>query len=52
MEINHAPVSSMADYHAQMSKLKVGDDVLFKVERRDSGSALTMFLAGQIPPSQ
>ncbi|MGA9882890.1 MAG: Do family serine endopeptidase [Candidatus Acidiferrales bacterium] len=52
VEINHAPISSMADYHAQISKLKIGDDVLFKVERRDSGSALTVFLAGQIPPSQ
>ena len=50
VEINHVPVASMADYHAQMSKLKVGDDVLFKVERRgDAGGGLTLFLAGQIP---
>jgi serine protease Do len=50
VEINHMPISSIADYRAQMSKLKIGDDVLFKIERRsDSGSGLTMFLAGQIP---
>jgi serine protease Do len=54
VEVNHVPVSSMADYHAQMSKLKTGQDVLFKIERRDtsSGGGLTLFLAGQIPPPQ
>ncbi len=54
VEINHAPVTTMADYHAQMSKLKVGQDVLFKIDRRDPGSGdrLTLFLAGQIPPPQ
>ncbi len=54
VEINHAPIASIAAYHAQMSKLKAGDDVLFKVEHRDpsSGSWLTLFLAGQIPSPQ
>lgn len=53
VEINHTPVRSMADYHAQMDNLKGGQDVLFKVERRnDSGSGLTIFLAGQIPTAQ
>ncbi len=51
VEVNHAPIASLADYHAQMSKLKAGQDVLFKIEHRDSnsGSWLTLFLAGQIP---
>jgi serine protease Do len=53
VEVNHAPVVSTADYHAQMSKLKVGQDVLFKIERRaDAGGGLTLFLAGQVPPPQ
>jgi len=53
VEVNHAAIRSMADYHAQMVKLKSGQDVLFKVERRsDSGGGLTIFLAGQIPPGQ
>lgn len=53
VEISHAPIASLADYHAQMSRLKPGDDVLFKVERRaDAGGSLTMFLAGQIPSPQ
>jgi serine protease Do len=53
VEINHTPIHSIADYRAQMSKLKTGQDVLFKIARRsDSGTNLTMFLAGQIPAAQ
>jgi serine protease Do len=54
VDINRAPIGSMADYHAQMSKMKIGQDVLFRIERRDpgSGGGLTLFLAGQIPPPQ
>jgi len=53
VEINRIPVRTMADYHAQMDKLKAGQDVLFKIERRnDPGGGLTIFLAGQIPPAQ
>ncbi len=49
-EINHVPVNSMADYRAQMAKLKPNQDVLFKIARRsDSDQALTLFLAGQVP---
>ncbi|MGC1660764.1 MAG: trypsin-like peptidase domain-containing protein, partial [Candidatus Acidiferrales bacterium] len=51
-EINHAAISSMADYKAQMSKLQPHQDVLFKVARRGSNTGdrnLTLFLAGQIP---
>ncbi|MGH9708299.1 MAG: PDZ domain-containing protein, partial [Candidatus Acidiferrales bacterium] len=51
-EINHTPVHAMGDYHAQMDKLKPGQDVLFKVARRggNDGQVLTLFLAGQVPP--
>ena len=50
-EINHVPVSSMSQYHAQMSKLQPGQDVLFKVARRgaDGDRTLTLFLAGTLP---
>ncbi|MGH9716553.1 MAG: Do family serine endopeptidase [Candidatus Acidiferrales bacterium] len=53
VEINHTPIRTMADYRAQMAKLKTGKDVLFKVERRaNSGNGLIVFLAGQIPSAQ
>ncbi|HVB86365.1 MAG TPA: Do family serine endopeptidase [Candidatus Dormibacteraeota bacterium] len=53
VEINRSPIRSMADYHGQMDKLKAGQDVLFKIERRnDPGGGLTIFLAGQIPSAQ
>ncbi len=50
-EINHTPVRTMSDYHAQMDKLKPGQDVLFKVARRggNDGQVLTLFLAGEVP---
>jgi serine protease Do len=50
-EINHAPISGMADYRAGMAKLKPGDDVLFKIVRRppDGDRVLTLFLAGAVP---
>ena len=49
-EINHVPVSSMADYKAQLSKLKPGDDVLFRVARHGDGDrVLMLFLAGAVP---
>ena len=49
-EINHVPVSSMADYKAQLGKLKPGDDVLFRVARHGDGDrVLMLFLAGAVP---
>jgi serine protease Do len=58
-EINHVAVSSIADYRNAMSKLKPGDNVLIKVARPSGdpsgGSsirALTVFLAGTVPPAQ
>lgn len=50
-EINHVSVSTMSQYHTQMSKLQPGQDVLFKVARRgaDGERILTLFLAGTLP---
>lgn len=49
-EINHQPVSSLADYRTAVSKLKSGDSVVFKVMRRqDSDRVLTIFLSGVVP---
>jgi serine protease Do len=49
-EINHMPVASLADYHTQMSRLKPGEDVLFRVARHSDGDhALMLFLAGTVP---
>jgi serine protease Do len=50
VEVNRVAVNSLADYKAQMAKLKPGEDVLFKVERRsDTDRVLTLFLAGAVP---
>jgi serine protease Do len=49
-EVNHVPVATMAEYRAQMSKLKAGQDVLFKVARHsDNDHPYTVFLAGSVP---
>jgi len=49
-EINHIPVNSLADYRAQMAKLKPGEDVLFKIARRsENDRVLTLFLADTVP---
>ena len=50
VEVNHVPTNSLAEYRAEISKLKPGQDVLFKVARRgDADSVLTLFLAGAVP---
>jgi serine protease Do len=52
-EMNHAPIGSMADYRAQLSKLKPGDDILFRVARHGDGDrVLLLFLAGAVPASE
>ena len=49
-EINRASVASVADYRNVVSKLKPGDDVVFKVLRRqDTDRMLTVYLSGKIP---
>jgi serine protease Do len=50
IEVNHTPVSSLAEYRAQMAKLKPGEDVLFRVARRsDNDRVLNLYLAGSVP---
>ena len=50
-EINRQPINSVADYRAAVSKLKPGDDVVFKVLRRQDGDRmLTVYLSGRVPP--
>src|SRR5467141_1602648 len=49
-EINRESVSSVADYRKAVSKLKPGEDVVFKVLRRqDSDRILTLYLSGKVP---
>jgi len=49
-EINRQAVRSMDDYRGAMSKLKAGDDVVFKVlGRRDTDRTLTMYFSGVVP---
>src|SRR5438045_1885663 len=49
-EVNRQPVSSVADYNAIVAKLKPGENVVFKVLRRqDNDRVLTVFLPGVVP---
>ena len=49
-EINRQPINSVADYRAAVSKLKPGDDMVFKVLRRQDGDKmLTVYLSGKVP---
>jgi serine protease Do len=53
IEINHVELNSLADYRAQMAKLKPGEDVLFRIARRsDADRVLTLYLAGSIPATR
>jgi len=48
--INGEAVGSVADYRKAVSKLKHGEDVVFKVLRRqDSDRILTVYLPGKVP---
>src|SRR5215470_14143136 len=50
-EVNREPINSVSDYRKAVSKLKVGDDVVFKVLRRqDTDRMLTLYLSGKVPP--
>jgi len=52
-EMNHVAISSMADYRAQVAKLKPGDDVLFRVARHgENDRVLMLFLAGSVPSTK
>ncbi len=49
-QVNGEMVSSIADYRKAVSKLKRGEDVVFKVLRRqDSDRILTLYLSGKVP---
>ena len=49
-DINREGVTSVSAYRGAVSKLKPGDDVVFKVLRRqDSDRMLTLFLSGKVP---
>ena len=49
-EVNRLPISSVADYHKAVSGLKPGDDITFKVLRRqDSDRIATVYLSGKVP---
>ena len=49
-EVNHTAVSSVPDYHQAVSKLRPGDNVVFKVRRHtDTDRILTVFLPGVVP---
>jgi S1-C subfamily serine protease len=48
--VNRQPVSSVAEYKAAISKLKPGQNVVFKVLRRqDNNRILTVYLPGVVP---
>jgi len=49
-QINGEVVTSVADYRKAVAKLKHGEDVVFKVLRRqDSDRVLTLYLSGKVP---
>jgi serine protease Do len=53
VEINHDAINSMGDYRRAISKLRAGQNVVFKVMRRgDTDRLLTVFLAGIVPGEQ
>jgi serine protease Do len=49
-EINREGISSVSDYRKSVSKLKAGEDVVFKVLRRqDTDRMATVYLSGKVP---
>jgi serine protease Do len=51
-EINREPVSSLEDYKRLVSKLKPGQNVVFRVLARNNDRVQTMFLPGVVPQPQ
>jgi S1-C subfamily serine protease len=50
--VNGTAVSSVDDYRQAVSKLKAGENIVFKVLRRgQTDRTMTVFLAGVIPAS-
>ncbi len=53
VEVNHEQVSSVSEYRRALSKLKAGQNVVFRVLRRaDTDRLLTVYLAGVVPGEQ
>jgi serine protease Do len=54
VEVNRVAIASVADFRREMSKLKPGDNVVFRVKRRSqqSDGFLTALLAGVLPENQ
>jgi len=49
-EVNHETVDSVSDYRKVVAKLKPGEDLVYKVLRRqDSDSLHTIYLSGKVP---
>jgi len=48
-EVNRESVTSADEYRKAVSKLKPGDNVVFKVLRRQDDKVLTVFLPGVVP---
>jgi len=49
-EINREAISSVPEYRKTVSKLKAGDEVVFKVLRRqDTDRVATVYLSGTVP---
>src|SRR5882724_9174885 len=48
-EVNGTAVSSTDDYSKGISKLKPGENVVFKILRRNGDRVMTMFLPGVVP---
>jgi len=52
-EINHVPVTSLADYRKLRAALQPGQEVVLRVLRRgDSDRMLTILLAGTVPSTE
>ena len=49
VEVNHVPVYTVADFGRELAKLRPGQDLIFKVLRRQAQQTLTVFLAGVMP---
>jgi serine protease Do len=52
VEVNHVEVYTVADFQREITKLRPGQDVLFKVLQRRAQQTLTVYLAGVIPEAR
>ncbi len=49
-EVSHTPVTAVTDYRGAIGKIKPGQDVVFKVLRRqDTDKIITVYLSGVMP---